>query len=210
MRTETIKLYSFTELNEDAQQKAIENYRNKDQDNSFYYDEITESVKAVLELFGLKTGRDYSDIRTGHIDDTILELSGIRLYKYLINNYYSDLFKPTYIKSLDREVKTRAFICKVRKDYKGNLYTQIYSKTKVDDCCTLTGVCYDMDILQPVYDFLKSPDKSTTFEDLIKDICESSINKAYRDAEEWLYSEEFIKEELENNDREFTEDGEIY
>lgn len=31
--------------------------------------------KEVIELFNLKTGNEYSDIRTSHIDDNILQLS---------------------------------------------------------------------------------------------------------------------------------------
>ena len=65
-----------------------------------------------------------------------------------------------------------------------------------------------MDILQPVYDFLKQPDKSTTFEDLIGYI-ESAISKTFRNTDEWLSSDEFITEEINANDYEFTENGEL-
>lgn len=205
MRTIRTKVYKFSELSEQAKENAINQYRNTEQYNQDYYDEITDSVKAVIELFNLKTGRQYSDLRTSHIDDTILALSGVRLYKYLVNNYYGQLFTPTYIKSIDRVVKWKPFICKVNKRSNGE-YTSIYSRQKTDNSCTLTGVCYDMDILQPVYDFLKRPDKSTTFEDLIRDI-ESAISKAYDNCEEWLNSDEFITDHFNGNDYEFTKDG---
>lgn len=208
MKTKTINVYSFDELNEDAKEKAIDTYRNKGYDNQYYYDEITASVKAVIELFNLKTGRTYSDIRCSHIDDTILELTGVRLYKYLINNYYSDLFKPKYIKTIGRELRCKQFICKVSKNYKGEPYTQIFSKNRISqDNCPLTGVCYDNDVLRPVYDFLKRPTKST-FEELIREI-ESAITKCYDDSDEWLNSDEFIKDEIEANEYEFDEDGNI-
>jgi len=92
-------LYSFNELSKESQEKAINNYRNDGRDYLFYYDDIISSVKKVIELFGLKTGNQYDDIRTSHIYDDILNLSGVRLYKYLVNQYYSDLFKPKYIKT---------------------------------------------------------------------------------------------------------------
>lgn len=208
MRTIRTKVYNFNELSEPAKQKAINWYRSAN-DDSYYYDDIISSAKAIVDLFGLKTGRSYTDIRTGHMDDNILELSGLRLYKYIVNNYYNNLFTPKYIKTIDRELKCKQFICKVHTGVKGK-FTQLFSKlTMVNDGCPLTGVCSDYDILQPVYDFLKKPDKSTTFEDLIKDI-EHEISKTFRDTEEWVNSDEFIKDELINNEYEFTKDGNLF
>lgn len=161
MRTIRTKVYEFNELSENAQQKAIDNYRNRNNSYNvqYLYDEITDSAKAVAELFNLKFGRECTDIRTGHIDDNILALSGVRLYKYIVNNYYNNLFTPKYIKTIDRELKCKQFICKVYDGVKGR-FTQLFSKlTMVNDGCPLTGVCYDNDILEPVYEFLKNPNK---------------------------------------------------
>jgi len=204
MRTVRTKVYQFSELSETAQQTAIAWYRNSN-DNDFYADEIIGSIKKVAELFNLKFGRQYTDVRYSHIDDNILELKGVRLYKYLVNNYYSDLFTPAYIKSIDRPVKWRQFICKVHKGIKGE-YTQLYSKIRTDNSCVLTGICFDNDILQPVYDFLAKIDTSTTFEDLIKDI-ESAISKTFSNNEDWINSDEYITGEIEANGYEFTVDG---
>ncbi len=206
MRTIRIKLYKFDELSNDAKEKAIEWYRSGSDDSQIYADELIDSINALTELFNLKTGREYTDIRTGHIDDNILQLKGVRLYKYLINNYYDDLFKPIYIKSFDKAVRCKQFICNVKKDYKGDNYTQIYSKLKRDNSCVLTGVCYDMDILQPVYDFLEKIDISETFEGLISSI-ESAITKAFRSIEEDVNSSEYITEQIQANEYEFTKDG---
>lgn len=206
-RTIRTKVYKFNELSQDAQQKAINYWRNENNDCEYqtYFDEITDSVKAVVELFNLKTGKVYRDIRTSHIDDNILELKGVRLYKYIVNNYYNDLFKPKYIKTLDRPVKWKQFLCKIHKGRNGE-FTQIYSKLRKENCCVLTGICYDDDILAPVYEFLKRPDKNTTFADLISDI-ESAINKTYTDTEDYINSDEYIKETIEANEYEFLKDG---
>lgn len=205
MRTIRTKVYKFVELSEEAKEKAVSSYRSREHDYSFYYDEIISSVKKVVELFDLKTGREWTDLRTSHIDDTICELSGVRLYKYIINNYGKDLFKPLYIKSIDRPVKWKQFICKVHKGNSGE-YTILYSKYKTDNSCPLTGVCYDNDILQPVYSFLSRPEKSTTFESLISEV-EYAIQKTFDNTEEWVNSDEFISEEIESNEYEFTKDG---
>lgn len=208
MRTIRTKVYQFSELNEKAQKTAIEKCRQQNWEsghNQIYFDEVVDTVKKVLELFGLETGRQYDDIRYSHIDDNILELSGVRMYKYILNNYGYALFKPAYIKHINRAVNWRQFICKVGKGGNGE-YTSIYSRMRKTSDCVLTGVCYDDDILRPVYDFLKCPRKSVTFEDLIKDI-ESAISKTFEDTEEWVNSDEFIREEIKANEFEFTEDG---
>ncbi len=72
--------------------------------------------------------------------------------------------------------------------------------------CPLTGVCYDMDILQPVYDFLEKTNTSTTFEELMNEI-ESAISKTFDNTDEWINSDEFIIDTIEANDYEFTKDG---
>lgn len=208
MKTITINLYKFNELSEEAKKTAIDKYRNK-HDNYFYYDEIIESVKKLIDLFNLKTGNTYTDLRYSHIDDTILELSGVRLYKYILNNYGSKLFTPKYKKMIDREVKSKAYICKVNTSKRtGEEYTFLYDKQKTDNSCVLTGVCFDDDILKPVYDFLKNPTNSTNFIDLISEI-EAAIQKCFDSTEQWLNSDEFITEEIENNEYDFTEAGEV-
>lgn len=209
MKTIELQLFTFDELSEKAKEKAIRDWRNKGYDNQYYYDEIVGSVKAVAELFNLKFGRQYTDIKAGHIDDNILELSGVRLLKYILNNYGNKLFTPKYIKMIHRRVNWRQFVCEHGKGRNGE-YTQIYSRTfKVNDGCPLTGICYDYDILQPVYDFLKKPEKQTTFADLISNI-EHAIGKTFEDTEDWLNSDEFIISEIEAQDYEFTESGEIF
>lgn len=208
MKTIEIKIYSFDELTETAQQNAINHFRYH-LDNSFEYDNIISSVKKLIDIFDLKTGNEYTDLRYSHIEDNILELSGVRLYKYILNNYGSFLFQPKYLKCIDNAVNYKQFICKQHKDHKGEIYTQLYSKYKKTDSCVLTGVCYDDDILKPVYKFLKNPCKLTTFEDLIQDI-ENAISKTFQDVEDWLNSDEYIIDTIEANDYDFNENGKLY
>jgi hypothetical protein len=208
MKTIEINLYSFDELGEKAKEKAINNFRNT-HDNYHIFSEIIDTCKKVAALFGLKFGREYATLLTGHIDDDILNLSGERLYKYIVNNYWYDLFTPKYKKHINRELKGKQFIFKSGKDYKGEKYTFIYSRNFFDNDCVLTGVCWDYDILKPVYDFLKKPEKDTNFQNLIDEIG-WAIQKTFNDCEDWLNSREFIIDEIEANGYEFTEDGEIY
>jgi len=211
MKTIRTKVYQFNELTEKAKEVAINWYRNSNDDGYLYSDEIIESVKAVCELFNLKTGREWSNIRTSHIDDNIMELKGIRLYKYIVNNYWNSLFKRKYLGCIgdNRVIKHRMSktnFYDMKKGARVNSSNFIYSNIQYDNSCTLTGVCYDMDILQPVYDFLEKPNTSTTFEDLMNEI-ESAISKTFQQNEEWVNSDEYITEQIESNEYDFTKDG---
>jgi len=211
MRTIRTKVYQFSELSKAAQSKAIESVRNSESDNQHYFNEVIESVKAVCEVFNLKTGRQWSDIRTSHIENNILKLKGIRLYKYIVNNYCSSLYTRKFLGCIgDNKVikhrMSKTHFYDMSKGARVNSSNFIYSNTQYDNSCTLTGVCYDMDILQPVYDFLQRPDLSTTFEGLMQQI-ESAISKTFDNTETWLNSDEFIKDEIEENEYEFKADG---
>jgi hypothetical protein len=208
MKTITIELFKFDELSEKAQQVAIENYRNGD-NHCGDVGEVINSAKAAIELFNLETGNRYSNVRHSHIEDHILELKGIRAYKYLLNNYGGELFKRACIKHYDSHKFIPQFYCE-RKTYKnGNKSTFVYSRYKKTDSCVLTGVCYDDDILSPVYDFLAKPCQHTTIQDIFEQLGEA-IAKTFNDFEEWVNSDEYISEVFEGNDYDFTENGNRY
>lgn len=192
MQTIEINLYSFSELSEEAKRKALDNYESY-HDESFYSDELIESVKQLCDVFNLKTGNRYTDLRTDWIDYDVLNLSGIRLMKYIINNY-------------DRYLFEGKFYCT---PFRNGTYKHRYSKIIKDNSCTLTGCGYDMAILDPVYKFLKKPCKYTTFEDLIKQI-ESAIYKVFEDIDEWVNSDEYKTDNFEANEYLFTEDGKVW
>lgn len=92
-RTIRVKVYKFNELSNEAKQKAINEAR-RNVDTSFIYDDAHETVKAFHNVFGTKEGgRSWLDANTGHIDDNIMNLKGLRLRTYVINNFWSELYK---------------------------------------------------------------------------------------------------------------------
>ena len=198
MRTIETKVYTFDELSEQAKQVALNSVREID---NFYAEEIIGSIKAITELFDIKTGNEWTDFRTGHIDDDILGLSGIRLLKYLTNNYWQSLFSGKYYSLWSKTEVSYKY-------YKEGfpVLKSRHSKVMFNNDCTLTGVCYDNDILKPVYDFMQNPCKHTTFEDLIQEM-ENAAEQCFIDAEEWVNSEDYLTETIEANGYEFTQDG---
>lgn len=208
MRTIRIKVYKFEELSDKAKQKALDHYRSRGYDDG-HGAEIIDSVKALCKIFELETGRRYSDLQWDHLGSDILELKGTRLATYIWNNYKSDLFKGKYYGKLVDTFKDGTTIPVSKAHPIGKRHVKRYSKIILDNCCVLTGMCWDDDILEPVYNFLECPDKSTTLEDLFRDI-EFAIGKAFEDDEDWVNSDEYITDIFEGNDYEFKEDGTIY
>lgn len=198
MRTIETKAYTFDELSGQAKQAALNSVRGND---TFYADDIVNSIKAITELFDIKTANEWTDFRTGHIDDDILGLSGIRLLKYLVNNYWDSLFNGKYYSLWSKTEVSYKY-------YKEGfpVLKSRHSKVMFNNYCTLTGVCHDNDILKPVYDFIQNPCKHTTFEDLIQEM-ENAAEQCFIDVEEWVNSEEYLTETIEANGYEFTEDG---
>lgn len=205
MKTKTINLYSFDELTPEAQKKAISNFRNDIDNTDFIYDEAHESVEKFHDIFGTKEGRySWLDINTGQIDDAILRLSGLRLQKYLWNNYRRDLFKGKYYSLWSKT--------EVSYQYHKEGYPVLksrHSKIILDNSCVMTGVCYDMHLLDPIYDYLDKKDFSndtTTFEDLLNK-CIQSLEKSIYSEVEYQNSEQAIKETIEANEYTFEIDG---
>lgn len=190
-RTVRTKVFKFDELSPVSQQKAIDNNRDAYSDASYIYDEAHDSVKAFHEIFGTQEGRkSWLDANTSMSNENILLLKGLRLAKYIWNNYKTSLYKGKYYSTSN---KSR------------------HSKIILDNCCVLTGVSYDDILLQPVYEFLEGklrPDYNTymDFEALVND-CFESLRIALEKEEDYLSTDEYIREQLYENECEFTRDG---
>lgn len=204
MKTLTIEitLYKFNELSDTAKQFAIDRWRDT-MDFSFSLDEIFQSLTEFASEFNVNI-RNYElgynsniDARLSHIDDGILEVKGARLLAYLHNNYSDILFERKGYGEYEKKQNGNY-------DYKRRSRINI-----VETTCPLTGVCFDEDILQPIRDFIRKPNKHTTLETLLKDCissCEESADSAY----EYENSDANITETILSNDYDFTVNGEMY
>lgn len=213
MKEVKVKLYEFSELSEQAKEVARNLYReNNTDDASFIYDEARASVQAFHKIFGTKEGnRNWlEEIDFSRVKDQVLRLNGDRLQRYIWNNYRNDLWKGKYysVKTKDHQIFHKRVETKVYKS--GNIGNYYYSAITLDNCCPLTGVCYDDSLLKPMYDFLDArPEGSvanTTFEDIIWD-CFEALKKDLTDEEEYMNSDRYINERLEESNNMFTENG---
>lgn len=196
MRTETINIYKFEELSEEVQEKVIDSFR----DDPYMYAWETENRETLEEfenLFGINVYDWDYDIHSYNyswnddLSEEKLELSGTRLLAWIWNNYKKDLFKPKFIcKYVSTGIKSR------------------YSKCQIEACCVLTGYHMDEMILKPIYDlWVHKYDKN--FGEVIEECLDSFFQACVKDME-YSYSSEAIKEHIEANEYEFTENGELY
>lgn len=203
-RTIRTKIYRFNELSDSGKNKAIDNYRSSSVDTSFIYDDAHNTVISFHNVFGTKEdSRSWLDVNTDHIEDSILKLTGLRLQKYIWNNYKKSLYKGKYFSCWSKTEKSY-------KHYKDGF--PVLNKVILDNCCVLTGVCYDDSLLQPIYDFLERYNEKKDyysymdFQTLLND-CFESLEKDVKDEEDAQYQDDVISENIEANDYEFTADG---
>ena len=208
MRTIQTNIYEFHELSEDSKNVAIENYRRKyGGETDHIYNEAHQTVKAFHEVFRTKEGnRSWLDVNTGQVEDDVCNMQGLRLHKYILNNFYSQLYlkKKYRLTSKTRNELLRCPIIKSR-----------YSKLSFENCCVLTGWCYDDSILEPIYQFLeKFQEKagyysSMDFNELMGD-CFHALKKDLDSEVEAMQQDEYITENIEANNYEFTENGQSF
>ncbi len=215
MRTIRTKVYKFNELNDDAKQKAIENYRNNNLNFDGIYYDAKNTVDAFCEVFNVKTGnRSWLDCNTSNINDDILNLTGLRLRKYILNNFGTTLYKRKYLKTGENtKMFKNAHRMMRQKEIKsginkGLFYPVYYSNIfVVGNDCNLTGMCYDFDMMQPIYDFLELRSfDNTNFDDLLNS-CFDAMRETLKEEENHMQTDEYISEEITINSLEFTKDG---
>ena len=216
MRIKETKVYQFGELSEEAQETAIEKFQDNMQEY-FWAEDGISSLKEFCKRFDIEL-KDYSldcgGSGNGHIQfnaDTYSmiadEMAGMKVYKYILNNYHHILFKPQFRGTIKNDTIKHKRI-KHTKLTNYNVFNAYYSGIFRDNCCVLTGYCMDDDILRPIYVFIKKPNQTTTLQDLFEACFDSFISAWNRDVE-YQYSEDAIKETIEANEYEFTDDGKM-
>lgn len=200
MKTVQIKIYQFSELSTEAKAKAINKWLEIG-GPEWIISDAHASFEKFAKIFGVKNWSiDYtSGSRSSwKIDEpeNAEELSGQRLATYIWNNYRTDIFRGKYYGKL---VNSPAGLRHVKR----------YSKCQISNDYVLTGACYDMDILDPMYSFLQRPTAGTTYKELI-DECIENLIKSVTDEWEASTTEEYYQEHAEANGYEFHEDGSMY
>jgi hypothetical protein len=217
MKTIRTKIYQFNELKTEAARQNAINWLRENEDFQYLFDEANESLKAFAEVFNI-TIRHFDflepnrkEVYFNH-DDIVLELSGLRLAKYIWNNYGFKIYKPKFIGcvEVDKQIKHNR-VKSERLTSPGrrvDWFNPYYSAIWIEEGCPFTGMAFDYDILDPIYIFLKHP-TGTTFEDLLAE-CLDSLCKSVEGEYIGRNKDEEIIESIIANEYWFTQDGKIY
>ena len=208
MKTIEINIYKFSELSEEAKEYAINKWR-EDQYNyqPWFIEEANKTLEKFMDLFCISNYQiDYEEpYRNDYsikLEDDILQLSSQRLATYIWNNYKGELYKGKYFSLWSKKDVSYKY-------YKDGypVLKQKHSKIQMDNCCTLTGMCYDDDVLKPICDFLSNP-SDINFETLLND-CIYSLCHSVSSEIEHQNTDESIIENIEANEYDFLESGEM-
>ena len=222
MRTitpEPFNVYTFDELGEKAQQKAIDDLRDKESKNENpWVGEWRKTLYKIEELFDIEVTEDgygnhfisWRKWDNKDFGEEALALTGPRAMAYLWNNYGKKVSPGKYYGKL----------VPCEKDDKhpvGLRHVKYYSKCTPESYnCPLTGVCYDNDALMPFWSFFD--EKTTVARDLkmqlsVRDViteCVNALFDSWENEEDYRLSDEGLEETIRGNDWEFREDGSIY
>lgn len=189
MKIKEIKIYEFSELSSDSQNKAIEYFANNMDFSEFWNSDYRATLDKFCKLFSVKLN-DWNvdtcnyNYRISHIDNNF---KGMSLYKLIQNYFWDSLYSnKIYYKNNKKHVSKILF-------------------TENDN---FTGFCADYAILKPIYDYIKKPNLNLEYRDLICECLDSFFEYWHKDIE-YQYSAENIKEFIEINNYEFLESGEL-
>ncbi len=196
MRTVEVKIYKFEELSEEAKERAINAHRDI---NDNCYNEYEATLKAFEKVF------PHPD---KGVDEDVLSMSVNRLRTWVINNFWDEIHKGKYYSLWSKEQP---------KDNTYGVLKARYSRIIWERSCPLTGMVFDMDVLEHVYKFLDNdPNLKDYYSEVNYDYsvlyydCIQSLESTYDKHSEHQRSDVMVADTLVANEYEFTESGELF
>ena len=211
MKQFKINLYSFDELTESAKRVVIDKERNSQYNFAYLSmesdaDERIHTLNKFCDVFDLHFKIDY-DHQHRFIDwyfdydsdEELADRDGKMIFRYL-NKYYFAIRSPkTYFKN--RYDENGKFDYKIR-------HSRIIW---IEGNCPFTGVCYDEDILQPIFDWYRNPNLKLSIRELLQD-CFDNFMRCWENEDDYRMSDEHLSDMISINwgDKLFYANGEEF
>lgn len=213
MKNYKVKLFHFDELSEDAKAKVCDKERESDY-NFGYLSQETDAEERIAtldkfcEVFGIKYNIDYDhnhrfikwhflDVDMNGYDWCDEDIEGKYLLRFL-NRYYFDILSKKY------------YSCNQHYDENGNFhYAHRYSRFQYErGNCPFTGMCYDCDILDKIFEWYDKPNWNISLHDLFEDVF-SHYMDLWESEDDYRMSDEHISDMISANwgDKLYFEDG---
>ena len=181
-----VNSYAYDELSDKAKENAFNNWYN----NEIEFVSMNDDYRKTLDVFCTEfdvsvfgwSVTDYDnyyrfELQTNNAN--IDNFSGIRLAKYIYNNYYSSMITKKY---------------------------NAISKLFISKDCALTGCCTDDAILQPLFDCVDYKKSFFDYNNLI-DTCLRAFFNSWSEELKYQHSKECFEENYASEEN-YTIDGE--
>lgn len=215
MKEFKIKLYSFDELSESAKAKVCDKERESPY-NYGYLSQETDAEERIATLdkfcgiFGIKYDIDYDhdhrfinwrfiDVDMNGYEWCDEDIEGKYLLRYL-NRYYYQIRSPKYFSVWYTDENGK-------RDYKCRHSKIHYTEGN----CPFTGMAYDEDILEKIYEWYKNPNWHISLHDLFED-CFSTFMGYWEKEDDYRMSDEHIGDMISANwgDKLYFENGDEF
>lgn len=197
-------LYTYSELSGEAQAKALMDYQKSvmEFDNTYFIEHSLRRLEDIFEVkfcdweiyrIGCIKNKGYVEIRgdkwfSPHGEDP-LHFTGLRLRKFIINNFYDKLTEP--------KIYTKDWVKKWK------------SKIHRDRYYTNTGYYADEEIAEPIFDFIEGRGNANNIYDLMEECLLRGLKCMEREIQEEL-SEEHLEDITDVNNWLYLEDGTFF
>lgn len=160
MELRCIQTFTIDELSPEARKSAL-----KWLAKIIHYDYVISDAHKSFEVFAEKLNikRYEIDYVNGYFtlnntkDNNFHNLTGIRAAKYIWNNFSGMIYKPRYYSVRDHKPYIHKRVTS-RVLSNGKYFCSYHSAIQLEETCALTGVCYDMSLVEPFKLFMDKPD----------------------------------------------------
>ena len=207
MKEFKIKLYSFDELSESAKamicdkerENVYGNYGTMAQESDA--DDRLETLNKFCEVFNITYRIDYDhqyrfivwqfvDVNMNGYEWCDEDIKGKYLLRFL-NRFYKDITSPKYY-------STKGYWDENKKYH----YQYRHSKFQRErGNCPFSGMCYDEDILDKIWEWYDNPNWDITLHDLFDDVFHHYM-RLWEKEDDYRMSDEYIGEMISINDSE--------
>ena len=201
----TIEIYKYDELSEEAKKAVRDSIVVEDH----WFDERKNSFHKAQSLFYQMEDSLYENFNSDDYDGKFdyPELTGVRLYKWIINNMSYKWMKKHHIsKHTDESIKNDHWSW--QHDCVKQRLSQVFETDNLEGCF-MTGYCDDITFLKPLIDFMKKPSDSVTMSDFLNNM--PTLDDVTREEIEAMENDiEYLEGEIYNMDAEYLVDGRLY
>jgi hypothetical protein len=190
--TTTHTVYKYTELSPESQERARDAARARDWYGDPWAEEWRDTLKRAADAFSVEAGDWSVDVYGRRGTYANLRVRDDDVYGRRGTTYAN-------LRVRDDDVAELAGV-------RAWKYLRAHYADAIAEDCPFTGYCGDESLLAPLRAFLARPNTTSTVQDIM-DECASAWAYGWRDDIEHQFSDEYVVDDLEVNEREFYEDG---